>query len=183
MILAKVFPASAGIVRKEIKLPSGKTIVLGAKGSKFYYCSSKSELAFLSKQRDIQIMNPDIGDYIKFLETVPEAPTVTTVVKDPEQFDLSSVEEDMLKEELFKRGISIEKIPVDSNVSNVVQGISDHALVGEIIERMKVNPSLGDAIKVKEFVPKELTGLSYEELKQVISNLGYILMKKNKKKG
>lgn len=174
MILMKAYPSNASIIKKTITFPNGKEICLGSMGLRSYIVTTKEELDFLSKQRDIQLMRPTEKELIQYLESLPEVPVVGTVVENPKEFDPSEADENLLKDELIKRGFNVEKISGLDSGSSYVEKVSDVALVAEFAKRFKANPGIAKSVGI-EFSEnnKDLEQMSFEELKQTLSKLGY----------
>jgi hypothetical protein len=181
----KAYPANGSIIRKTIKFPSGKEISLGSTCMKHYIVTSKEELDFLSKQRDIQLIVPDVKEIIAYLEKLPDVPTVNSNVdsEKAKEFCLSEIEEESLKDELIKRGYSISKFSGNDEKASVVQKISNTALIKEFSRRSKIDKSILSAIQVEaNEVPNELVNMSFQEIKQLMAKLGYDGLRETKKK-
>lgn len=179
MILMKAYPSNSSIIKKTVTFPSGKEICLGSMGMGSYIVTSKEELDFLSKQRDIQLMKPTEREVVQYLESLPEIPVVGTIVENPKQFDPSEADENMLKDELVKRGFNVEKVSGIDSGSSYVEKVSDTALVTEFAKRYRANPELAKSVGI-EFSEnnKELEQMSFDELKQALSKLGYSGLRK-----
>ena len=182
MIIKKVYPANASVIKKSITFPSGKEICLGSNGLKCYLVTNKEELDFLSKQRDIQIMDPSVKEILEYLEKLPDVPTVDKNVDADEArtFCVSEVEEELLRNELISRGYSVNKSSGATESSSVMNKVSDTAFIKEFARRVRLNSDISKAVGVElsEYVPSELKDMNETELRQAMSNIGWILRKK-----
>jgi hypothetical protein len=175
MILMKAYPSNASIIKKTIKFPSGKEICLGNQGMKSYIVTLKEELDFLSKQRDIQLVKPSEKELVQYLESLPEVPVAGAKVENPKAFDPSQMEEELLREELIKRGWNVNKSSGSQESSSSLSKISDTAFVTEFARRYKINPDIAKAtgIELSTNENTDLATMSFEELKQLMAKLGY----------
>lgn len=181
MKLMKCYPSNSSIMSKTIVFPSGKEIKLGSNGMRSYMVTSMEELNFLSKQRDIQLIRPTDREMIEFLEKLPEVPVVGVNPEEPKVFDVATVEEELLKDELIKRGYSVNKSSGSQETSASVSKISDIAIVKEFSKRSKANPTLLKAAEVElSDYNGDLESMSFEELRQLLAKLGYTGLRKSK---
>jgi len=179
MILKRCYPANASIIKKTIIFPNGKEISIGSQGMSCYFITSKEELEFLSKQRDLQIVDPTQTEVVNYLESLPEVPVVGTAVENPKEFDPAQFEEELLRGELIKRGYDVSKSSGSNETSSVMSKLSDTAIVSEFMKRYKTNPDIAKAASI-EFNDYDgnLESMSFEELKQLLAKLGYSGLRK-----
>lgn len=182
MILKKITVANSGISKKEIVTPWGETIVLGTHGKRFHVIHTREEFNFFSRLRDILIVDPDVREIREYLEQIGDVPMVNKNVPEDEAKNYQEAKEleDKFKEELIQLGYDVTRIGADHVKSNEVSEVSDIALISEFTKRSKANPNILDAAKLafNGYVSKELKDMSFEEVKQMMLQMGYVGLRK-----
>lgn len=182
MVLKKLILANHSIIRKTIELPNGKSITLGECGLREYLIENREELEFLTKQRDVLIVDPTAKECSGFIERLPEIPVVDTslTVEEAKAFDPSELEEDLLKDELLKRGYDVVKTTSSDDMSSLISRVSDVTLIQEFSKRCKENPELikASGITIETVSEIDFSNASLEEVKQYLAKFGYIGIRK-----
>lgn len=177
MILKKAMISSPSISYREVIFPSGKKVVFGLDCYE-YIPKNQEELRFLSGLMGIQIVDMDDTEARHILEALPEPPSVDRTLSqdEVERYVCTKENEEALMDMLIKAGyFDANKISGSTEVSSAISRISDAAIIKEFVKRYKANPNVGKAasIELQDVVYGEINSLSEEELKQVLSKMGY----------
>lgn len=152
MIIKRVSIGNQAIVRREIKLPSGKIILL--KQGQSYVTSSEEELSFIRTLKGIQIQDVTEKELRAYISKLPEIPTVDKNIskEDAKKYLWHDEDEDYVLEVLKQKGYISETTGADPEEIKLAKlklrfsKISDSDIVEEL-KRRSEDGVLSDEIK------------------------------------
>ena len=188
MITKKAVLANQNILRKTIKFPDGREITLGPRALKEYKIVNKEDLQFLSRQRDIQIIDLDVNEMRRLLMELPDFPSLGDD-KNAKKFVWYDENEEYVLAELKKRGYVCSKIGTDPEFIDEARtrGNLKRATIDSLLEELTSRIGVDSSVRVlamnaigPEDIKTEIDSMTFEELKAILKTKGYEGLRKPK---
>lgn len=197
MVVKKLTVGNQAITRREVKFPSGKTIVLRT-GMSYTTCDPE-ELEFARTLKGIQIRDVQDSDLRAFISKLPDIPTVDKVISKDEakRYFWHDEDEDYVMDYLKKNGYLKEESSADpeeikqAKLKLRFNKISDEDIIKELIRRsetgvldQKIIESIKSPSDNSEALKQGLNSsdeIDEEVLFAKMKSLGYIGWRKSSK--
>jgi len=178
MIVKKIVLGNPAIVRKEVKLPNGKTIVF-ARGI-VYKTSDPKELELFSKMHGFQLVDLNEVEVRQHLEKLPVVPTI----------DIKLDEEEVKKHIWFDEAEEyvLETLIKSGKVEETVGADREEILKARKVARMSglKNEELLEELAERDLIPRSgpevITDMTDEDMIKALRKNGWSGFRQPKKK-